>query len=99
MKVLSPLAKLVLRHPVWSGLAFESLLAVLFCFFPVGPSNFSFVGIAVVYLHYPAVIFVERVLGIGFSARQALASAVLMAMVWIGALFLLRQVFRPTLRL
>ena len=83
--------KLLLRHPVLSGLGFEALLVVLFLFFPVGSCNAPAIGVAVVVLHYPAGIFVERVLGIGFSAKQAALTAALMAPIWICLLLAVRH--------
>jgi hypothetical protein len=84
--------RIFLKHPLWSGLAFEGLLVLLFCLFPAGACNSPPVGVAVIFLHYPAVFFVERALGIGFSGTQAVLSAALMIPVWIGAFFLLRSV-------
>jgi hypothetical protein len=84
--------KWILRHPVWSGVGFEAVLATLFLFFPVGPCNAPTVGVAVVILHYPAGIFVERVLGIDFSGAQLLLSAALMIPVWICVLLCVRRI-------
>lgn len=84
--------RLVLRHPVWSGLALEGALIVLFMLFPCGSCNWTAAGGLVVYAHYPALLFVEDVLGIGFSGTQALLSAGLMIPVWVGLLFALRWI-------
>ena len=61
--------KLFFRYPVLSGLLFEALLILLFCLFPVGSCNAPFLGIVAVYLHFPALLFVEGVLVIGFSTK------------------------------
>ena len=82
--------KFLFRYPVLSGLLLEALLILLFCLFPAGACNAPFLGIVVVYLHFPALLFVEGVLGIGFSAKQLLLSAGLMVPVWIALFFLLR---------
>ncbi len=82
--------RFVLKYPLWSGLAWEALVVLLFCVFPYGACNSPLVGVAVVLLHYPALIFVERVLNIG--SGTALLSAVLMIPVWIGTIYLLRFV-------
>lgn len=88
--------KFIFRHPIWSGFGIEMLLVFLFWLFPAGAGNSPVVGVAVVYAHYPALLFVERVLGIQYSARQAFLSAFLMMLFWIGALLLLRRL--PILR-
>ncbi len=80
----------LLRHPIWTGLAFEGVLATLFMLFSVGPCNAPIVGVAVVVLHYPAGFFVERVLGIGFSPLQLLLSAAFMVPIWVSLLFCIR---------
>jgi hypothetical protein len=84
--------RLALKHPLWSALAFEALLVLLFWIFPAGACNSPVVGRAVTFFHYPSLLFVEHVLGIGFSGTQALLSAVLMIPVWIGTLILLRSI-------
>jgi hypothetical protein len=81
--------KLIVRHPVWSSLVFEGLLALLFCFFPVGPCNQAAPGVVVVVLHIPAIFVVEHILGVEFSAWQLLLSAILMIPVWAIVLSLL----------
>ena len=78
-----------MRHPMWSGIGFETLLVGLFMCFPVGPCNQPAVGVAIVFLHYPAGIFVERVLGIEYSITQLQLIAALMVPVWILLIFLL----------
>jgi hypothetical protein len=74
-----------LRHPVMSGIGFELLLffsGVLFAEAPgvKGAGVLSVVG----YLHYPAVIFLDRVLSIDLPPKQFLdLCAVVMVPVWI----------------
>ena len=82
----------LLQHPVKNGISFEFLLVAAFLFFSVGPCKAPAVGVAVVYLHYPAGIFVERVLGISYSGMQLLLSSFLMVPVWILLLFFSRSV-------
>jgi hypothetical protein len=89
--------KLILRHPVWSGLAFEGLLIVLFMLFPAGACNSPIVGVFVLYAHYPALLFAERVLDIGFSAKQAMLSAAMMIPVWMLLFSILRWLFTGVL--
>jgi hypothetical protein len=87
--------KLLLRHPVWSGLCFEAFLVTLFGFFPVGSCNAPAIGVAVLFLHYPAFLFVGHVLGIGFSLTQYMISAGLMTLVWICGVLGIRRIVRP----
>ena len=89
---------LLLRHPALAGLGFEALLVALFTCFPVGSCNTPPIGVAVCILHYPALIFVERVLGIGWSPTQFLLTAILMTPVWICLLMLARRLLQKRRR-
>jgi hypothetical protein len=84
----------LLRHPALSGLGFEALLVALFMCFPVGPCNAPPIGVAVFILHYPAIISVECVLGIGWSPTQFLLTAILMTPVWICLLMLAQSLLQ-----
>ena len=86
-----------LRHPVMSGLGFELLLffsGVLFAEAPgvKEPGVLSVVG----YLHYPAVIFLDRVVGTQLPPKQFLdVCAVVMVPVWIVLFFLVGVLVGP----
>lgn len=96
MKILKCILKFVLRHPVWTGLAIEAVIIFLFWLFPAGAGNSPLIGVAVIYAHYPALLFVERVLGVPYSEVQFFASVGLMALLWIGLIFVIRCLLRRT---
>ena len=98
MKFLKAIPKLLVCHPVWGGLAIEGVLVLLFWFFPAGACNTPLVGVTVLYAHYPAILFVERVLGLPYSAIQFFTSAALMAVLWIGVLFVMRWLFASRIK-
>jgi hypothetical protein len=89
--------RVLLRHPILTGVSFECVLVLLFGFFPEGPCNQPLVGVAVMYLHYPAFFVTDVVLGLDVPDLWSLAlAAVLMVPVWIvlisGLSRLLRRV-------
>jgi hypothetical protein len=73
---------------------FEGLLAAFFCFFPVGSCNTPLLGVVVCYLHFPAILILERVFSIGYSPRQMLMAAGLMVPIWISMFFLLHWILQ-----
>jgi hypothetical protein len=52
------------------------------------------IGIGIVYLHYPARMFAEHVLGITAYGRQLVLAPLFMVPVWVALLFVLRFIFR-----
>jgi hypothetical protein len=98
METLKGVLKFVVRHPIWTGLAIEAVMVFLFWLFPAGAGNSPLIGVAVIYAHYPALLFVERVLGVPYSAVQFFASVGLMALLWIGLFFVMRRFLAPCLR-
>lgn len=85
--------RFVVRYPVLSGLLFECFLVFLFWLFPAGACNSHLIGVTVIYIHYPALFFFEKVIGISYSAKLFFASACAMTLVWIVFLTLLRRLF------
>jgi hypothetical protein len=90
MDIMKTVLKFLVRHPIWTGLAIEAVMVFLFWIFPAGACNWPLVGGAVIYIHYPALLFVEKVLGVPYSAMQFFASVGLMTLLWIGLLFVMR---------
>ncbi len=78
------------RHPVLSGIGFETLLVALSLCFPVGVCNQPVVGVLVAILHLPAACFVECVLGFPPPEMEWFACVILMVPVWIVLLLLAR---------
>lgn len=93
MDILKSILKFILRQPIMTGLAIEAVMVFLFWFFPAGACNSPLVGVVVVYAHYPAFLFMERVLGVSDSEVQFFVSVGMMALLWIGLLFLIRCFF------
>jgi len=91
VKIIKKLLIFVLNHPILSGCIFEAILLLLFMLFPAGACNSPIVGVVVVYAHYPALFFTERVIGIYYQSAQLFLAAILMTIVWIGILYLLRR--------
>ena len=86
-----------LSHPVATGIAFEFLLIGLFVLCPVGPCTFSFIGLSVVYLHYPALLLSLHLLRIQPDVAQFIAAPILTAGIWIVILFGMRTLFAKRL--
>jgi len=77
-----------------TGVAIEALFAGLFILFPVGPCSAPIIGIGIVYLHYPALMFAGHVLGITAYGRQLVLAPLLMVPVWVALLFTSRFLFK-----
>jgi hypothetical protein len=84
----------LIPHLIVTSVAIEALLACLFILFPVGPCSAPVIGIGIVYLRYPALMFAGHVLGITAYGRQLVLVPLLMVPVWVALLFVLRFLFR-----
>lgn len=98
MVPLKSVLKFFVVHPVLGGLSIESVLVLLFWIFPAGSCNTPVVGVAIIYAHYPALLFLERILGVPYSSVQFFASVGLMTVLWVGMLFLTRYLFASHLK-
>ena len=86
-----------LPRPVGVGIAFEFVLVGLFVLCPVGPCAFSFVGLSVLYLHYPALLISLHLLHLQPDVAQFIATPILTGGIWILILFGVRKLFAKRL--
>ena len=83
-----------LSHPILSAVGIESLLSGLFVVFHVGPCTAPVIGIAILYLHYPALLLAGRIAQLTGWWDLAM-TPLLMLPIWIALLYLLRFALRP----
>ena len=85
-------------HPILCGLGVEAVLVGTFFWFPVGSCNAPLPGVAVLYLHYPAFLFSERVLRFTSDVQHLVVAPIVMAAVWASIFAVAGYVIRARTR-